>query len=137
MLRRNINSRVVVGLLFVFALALFPATATESKYVWEDKETLNLYVSYPNTVITSLSYADGSDENAEGGAASDSGDAFSVPSSSVSATTSMADEVSSDAEANAGNDMTASESPVQGEFDEMTERSDGADGSARVDEIQE
>lgn len=59
MLKYVINSRITIGLLFVFALALFPATATESKYVWEDTMILNFTVSDPDSTSTSLPYADG------------------------------------------------------------------------------
>lgn len=61
MLKRTAKSGAAVWILLIFALALFPATATESKYVWEDTKTLNLSVVYPNTAITSLRYANGAD----------------------------------------------------------------------------
>lgn len=54
------SSRTIVGLLFVIALALFPAAATESKYVWNTDIKLTLVVNYPNTVITSLRLSDDS-----------------------------------------------------------------------------
>lgn len=111
MLKYVINSRTAIGLLFVFALALFPATATESKYVWEDTKTLNLAVSYPNTVITSLSYTDGSSEYAADNVASNSDTTFSK-SFSASNTASKADEDSVSANENVINGVTPEELPV-------------------------
>lgn len=126
MLKYVINSRTAIGLLFVFALALFPATATESKYVWKDTKTLNLTVIYPDTAITSLSYTDGSSEYAADNVASNSDTTFSK-SFSASNTASTADEDSVSANENVVNGVTPEELSVQDESDEVIGKPDSLD----------
>lgn len=126
MLKYVINSRTAIGLLFVFALALFPATATESKYVWKDTETLNLTVIYPDTAITSFSYTDGSSEYAADNVASNSDTTFSK-SFSASNTASTADEDSVSANENVVNGVTPEELSVQDESDEVIGKPDSLD----------
>lgn len=46
--------RTALPLLAMAVLLTVPSTATSSKYVWQDTIDVKLYVSYPNTVITSL-----------------------------------------------------------------------------------
>lgn len=136
MLKYVINSRTAIGLLFVFALALFPATATESKYVWKDTKTLNLTVSYGNTIITSLSYTDGSGEYAADNAASNSDTTFSK-SFSASNTASTTDEDSVSANENVVNGVTPEELPVQDESDEVIGKPDGLDNLEQLSKVQE
>lgn len=136
MLKHAINSRIAIGLLFVLVLALFPSTATESKYVWKDTKTLNLTVSYPNTTITSLSYADGSGEYAADNAALNSDTTFSK-SFSASNTASTTDEDSVSANENVVNGVTPEELSVQDESDEVIGKPDGLDNLEQLSEVQE
>lgn len=135
MLKYVINFRTAIGLLFVFALALFPATATESKYVWKDTKTLNLTVIYPDTAITSLSYTDGSGEYVADNAASNSDTTFSK-SFSASNTASTADEDPVSANENVVNGVTPEELPVQDKSDEVIGKPDGLDNLEQLSEVQ-
>lgn len=133
----KVRSGAFVACLLLATLALFPATTTESKYVWEETIGLRLQIKYDETEVT-----DGPSHTSESVQQEANPDTTAtVPSTATSSSdlsaVSTACEDSSSVEESTDDGASSEELSVQEEFDETTGQYSGPGDSGLTDESQE